>query len=98
MRAALNRGVKGVVWVNLKACGRPPRLLERSTESSAVKEALARLHLANWNSVLAGPPGWFFDANDGIHLTGAGAVGLVKLVRKYIPRAARAAARAPPRR
>jgi hypothetical protein len=51
--------------------------------------SVLRLYLANWNRYSRGHPGWFSPTHDdGIHLTGAGAVGLVKLVRRYIPRAA----------
>jgi hypothetical protein len=87
MRAALARGVRGVVWVNLKAVradySRINRIIKRA------KRRWLRLYLANWNRYSRGHPGWFSPTHDdGIHLTGAGAVGLVKLVRRYIPRAA----------
>jgi hypothetical protein len=79
--------VRGVVWVNLKAVradySRINRIIKRA------KRRWLRLYLANWNRYSRGHPGWFSPTHDdGIHLTGAGAVGLVKLVRRYIPRAA----------
>ena len=87
MRAALSRGVNGVVWVNLKAVRTDYSAINRIIKRS--KRRWARLHVANWNRYSRGHPGWFSSThNDGIHLTGAGAVGLVKLVRRYIPRAA----------
>jgi len=87
MRAALNRGVEGVVWVNLKAVrtdyGRINSIINRA------RERWPELYVANWNKYSRDHPGWFatWDA-ERIHLTKAGAVGLVKLVRRYIPLAA----------
>jgi hypothetical protein len=85
MRAALNRGVKGVVWVNLKTVRSDYRKINRII--TRAKSRWARLYVANWNKWSAGKSSWF-SSSDGIHLTGAGAVGLVKLVRFWIPRAA----------
>ena len=86
MRAALARGVRGVVWVNLTAVRSSYSQINRIISRS--KGRWGRLHVANWNRYSRGHPGWF-ASSDGIHLTGAGAVGLVKLVRKYLPIAAR---------
>ncbi len=87
MRAALNRDVKGVVWVNLKAVR-----TDYGRINSIINQARQRwpeLYVANWNRHSEGHPGWFNPRiGDGIHLTKAGAVGLVKLVRRYIPLAA----------
>jgi hypothetical protein len=85
MREALARGVKGVVWVNLKAVRPDYRKINRII--TRAKARWSRLYVANWNKWSAGHPGWF-ASSDGIHLTSAGAVGLVKLVRLWIPRAA----------
>jgi hypothetical protein len=87
MRAALSYGVRGVVWVNLKAVrtdySRINRIIKRA------RDRWPRLYLANWNKYSRGHPAWFASWDDErIHLTSAGAVGLVKLVRKYVPRAA----------
>lgn len=87
MRAALNRDVQGVVWVNLRAV-RP----DYGRINSIINQARRRwpeLYVANWNKVSDEHPGWFNPRiDDGIHLTKAGAVGLVRLVRRYIPLAA----------
>lgn len=87
MRAALNRGVKGVVWVNLK----PVRTDYRKINSiiNRARNRWLELYVANWNKRSQDHPEWFaeWDA-ERIHLTKAGAVGLVKLVRRYIPLAA----------
>ncbi len=87
MRAALARDVQGVVWVNLKAVRS-----DYSRINSIINRARQRwpeLYVANWNKHQKGHPGWFADWDaEGIHLTSAGAVGLVRLVRRYIPRAA----------
>jgi hypothetical protein len=85
MRAALTRGVKGVVWVNLKTVRSDYRKINRIINRA--QSRWARLYVANWNRWSAGKSSWF-ASSDGIHLTGAGAVGLVKLVRAWIPRAA----------
>lgn len=87
MRAALNRGVDGVVWVNLKAVrtdyGRINSIINRA------RNRWPELYVANWNRHSDGHPGWFNPRiGDGIHLTKAGAVGLVRLVRRYVPQAA----------
>jgi hypothetical protein len=87
MRAALSRGVEGVVWVNLKAV-RPDYRRINSIIMRA-RQRFPRLYVANWNKHQQGHPGWFasWDA-ERIHLTSAGAVGLVRLVRRYVPQAA----------
>jgi hypothetical protein len=87
MRAALSREVDGVVWVNLRAVradyGRINSIINRA------RSRWPQLYVANWNRHSDGHPGWFSPTiADGIHLTKAGAVGLVKLVRRYIPLAA----------
>jgi hypothetical protein len=84
MRAALTRGVKGVVWVNLKTTPSDYRSINRIINRA--RSRWARLYVANWNKWSRGKSSWF-ARSDGIHLTGAGAVGLVKLVRAWIPRA-----------
>jgi hypothetical protein len=85
MQAALARGVKGVVWVNLRAVRLDYIKINRIIKGA--KARWSRLYLANWNTWSAGHSSWF-ASSDGIHLTSAGAVGLVKLVRFWIPRAA----------
>jgi hypothetical protein len=85
MQAALARGVKGVVWVNLKAVR--PDYIRINRIIKRAKARWSRLYVANWNKRSADHPSWF-ASSDGIHLTSAGAVGLVKLVRYWIPRAA----------
>jgi hypothetical protein len=87
MRAALDRGVEGVVWVNLKAVRSDYRRINRIIKRA--RERYQRLYLANWNKYQQGHPGWFasWDA-ERIHLTSPGAVGLVRLVRRYVPLAA----------
>ena len=87
VEAALDNGVRGVVWVNLKAV-RP----DFGRINSIINRARSRwpeLYVANWNKHSDDHPGWFSPTiADGIHLTKAGAVGLVRLVRRYIPLAA----------
>jgi hypothetical protein len=89
-------GVKGVVWVNLKAV-RPDYTRINRTINRA-QNRWPQLYLANWNKYSRGHPAWFWpksDGGDGIHLTTRGAVNLVRLVRAWIPRAAEGARTAP---
>lgn len=83
MRAAVRRGVSGVVWVTL-----------RETSSTyhwtnvAIKRAAKRwpqLHVADWNAHSRGQP-WF--GSDGMHLTGTGATALATFLRPYVLQAA----------
>jgi hypothetical protein len=92
MRAALARGVKGVLWVNLRTVR--PDYRKINAIISRARNRWPQLYLSNWNRYSRGHPGWFrpiSQGGDGIHLTTAGAVGLVKLVRRGIPRAAEGA-------
>ena len=87
MRAAIDRGVEGVVWVNLSTPRADYRRINRIIRQA--RERHPRLYLANWNKYSRGHPGWFSESHgDGIHLDAPGAVALVKLVRRYIPLAA----------
>jgi lysophospholipase L1-like esterase len=85
VKAAKVRGVKGIVWVNLRAVRPDYRKINAIINSVAERRPI--IYVANWNAYTRGKPASWFG-KDGIHLTGAGAVGLVKLVRKYIPLAA----------
>jgi hypothetical protein len=89
VKAAKARGVKGIVWVNLRAV----RADYRTTNAIIAQVAQRRpiIRVANWDAYTRNKPAtWFGD--DGIHLTGAGAVGLVRLVRKHVTLAALGAA------
>ncbi|HSE82429.1 MAG TPA: hypothetical protein VLA87_12185 [Gaiellaceae bacterium] len=87
MRAAIDRGVEGVVWVNLSTPRADYRRINRIIRQA--RERHPRLYLANWNRYSRGHTGWFSESHgDGIHLDAPGAVALVKLVRRYIPLAA----------
>jgi hypothetical protein len=98
IQAARARGVQGIIWVNLKA------VREDYARINAIIAQTARqrpvVHVANWNAYSRGRTSWFQPWDDEkIHLTSAGAVGLVRLVRRHIPLAAQgagaAAAQAP---
>jgi hypothetical protein len=87
MRAAIDRGVEGVVWMNLSTPRADYRRINRIIRQA--RERHPRLYLANWNKYSRGHPGWFSESHgDGIHLDAPGAVALVRLVRRYIPLAA----------
>ena len=91
VRAAKARGVKGIVWVNLRAVPAHP---DYRRINAIIAEAGRRrpiLYVANWNAYTRGKPASWFGS-DGIHLTSAGAVGLVRLVRRYVTLAAEGAA------
>ena len=84
VRAAKARGVKGIVWVNLRVVpGHPDyrrinAIIARGGRAPAdpLPRQLERVHTRT--SLPRGSGG------DGIHLTSAGAVGLVRLVRRYV--------------
>jgi hypothetical protein len=87
IRAARARGVRGIVWVNLKAVradyGRINAIIAQTARQRP------NVHVANWNAYSRGRTSWFQPWDDEkIHLTSAGAVGLVRLVRRHIPLAA----------
>jgi hypothetical protein len=82
MDAALAHGVRGVVWVNLRAVRPDYKKINRIIRKA--QDRYPRLHVANWNRYAKGHPSWY-SGTDGIHLTTKGAVKLVKLVRRYIP-------------
>ena len=87
VRAAKVRGVKGIVWVNLRAVPAHPDYRRINAIINQVASRRPIIYVANWNAYTRGrPASWF--GSDGIHLTSAGAVGLVRLVRQYVPRAA----------
>jgi hypothetical protein len=88
VRAAKARGVRGIVWVNLRVVpGHTENYRGINTIINQVAERRPIVYVANWNTYTRGKPASWFGS-DGIHLTSAGAVGLVKLVRRYVTRAA----------
>ncbi|HXV34708.1 MAG TPA: hypothetical protein VD769_11915 [Gaiellaceae bacterium] len=90
IKAAKARGVKGIVWVNLKAVRTNYRRINTIINQVASGRPIVRV--ANWNAYSRGKTSWFATWDtEKIHLTSAGAVGLVRLVRKHIPLAAQGA-------
>jgi hypothetical protein len=85
VKAAKARGVKGIVWVNLRAVRPDYRKINAIIAQVAQRRPI--IYVANWNAYTRDKPASWFGS-DGIHVTGAGAVGLVRLIRKYIPLAA----------
>ena len=88
VRAAKNRGVKGIVWVNLRVVPEHPDY--RQINAIIGEEAGRRpiLYVANWNGHARTKPASFGSGRDGIHLTSTGAMGLVRFVRRHIALAA----------
>lgn len=88
MRAALRHGVRGVVWVTLRASSASRyESIYRSTNTE-IKAAARRwpeLVVADWNAYGFGRP-WF--GSDGLHLTSTGAVALADFLRPYVHKAA----------
>ena len=83
MRAALARGVSGVVWVTL----REQNDIYRRT-NIAIRRAEKRwpqMQVADWNDYSAGKP-WF--RGDGLHMGTAGATAFAAFLRPHIFRAA----------
>jgi hypothetical protein len=71
MRAAIDQGATGVVWVTLRESEPVYR-----AANAAIRDAAKRwpqLHVLDWNAFSAGKP-WFRD--DGLHLSVTGADGL----------------------
>lgn len=83
MRAALSRGVHGVVWVTLKESRPTYRRTNAAIESAARR--WPQLVVADWNAFSAGKP-WFGD--DGLHLNATGANALATFLRPHVVRAA----------
>ena len=88
MRAALQHGVRGVVWVTLRASSASVyESIYRSTntEIRAAARRWPELVVADWNAYGFGKP-WF--GSDGLHLTSTGAVALAGFLRHYVYQAA----------
>ena len=87
VRAAKNRGVKGIVWVNLRVVPEHPDYRQINTIIGEEAGRRPILYVANWNGhARTKPASWF--GRDGIHLTSTGAMGLVRFVRRHIALAA----------
>lgn len=79
MKALVNAGVETVLWVNLRE-QRP----DYATMNTSIRAAAAKwpqLVPVDWNAASQGRA-WFGD--DGLHLDYDGAVGMAKLLRKYV--------------
>lgn len=79
MRAATADGARRVVWVTLSQRRSTYDWINLSIRAAAKR--WPQLEVADWNAYSAGKP-WF--GGDGLHLTGAGADGLVRLLRPAI--------------
>jgi hypothetical protein len=88
MRAALRHGVRGVIWVTLRASsasGYESIYRSTNTEIKAAARRWPELVVADWNAYGFGRP-WF--GSDGLHLTSTGAVALADFLRPYVHKAA----------
>jgi hypothetical protein len=86
--AAQAQGAHAVVWVTLRQAGRYRAEYVR-TNAAIRAEATrwpGRVAIADWNAYTVGK-GFFVD--DGLHLTGAGAMSLARFLRPHILAAAR---------
>ena len=82
MRAAVARGVRRVVWVNLRVAGSyASRYRAINADLLQAAHRWSQLDLADWNRYSSGKS-WF--AADGLHLSSNGAVGLATFLRPYI--------------
>ena len=82
MRALVRAGVKNVIWTTLYEAGTYRSVYVQSNR--AIWRAAKRwkqLHVADWNGRAHGRA-WF--GSDGLHLNGAGAMGLARLFRQTI--------------
>jgi hypothetical protein len=79
MRALVSEGVRTVVWTTFKETSTSYRLMNGVIRHA--KRRWKQLRVADWNAWSAGRP-WF--AGDGLHLNGAGAIGLAHLLARSI--------------
>jgi hypothetical protein len=88
VRAARGQGARAVVWVTLRQAGHYRSEYVRA--NTAIRTEAARwgphVVLADWNAFSAGAT---FFSEDGLHLSGAGAMSLARFLRPPILRAAR---------
>jgi hypothetical protein len=88
MRAALRQGVRGVVWVTLRASRKSVYTSVYRATNAEIQAAAQRwpeLVVADWNDYSSGKP-WF--GPDGLHLTSTGALALASFLRPYVFKAA----------
>lgn len=85
MRAAVKQGVRGVVWVTLRAAGGYASDYKSiNAEIRTAERRWPELIVADWNAYSAGKP-WF--GTDGLHLSASGAIGLASFIRPFVIRA-----------
>ena len=91
MSALVKAKVRRVIWVTLRE--ERPTYSEINAVIRAAPARWSRLSVADWNAASSGEP-WF--SGDGLHLSGAGALGLADFLRPDVldaVRAGRSAAR-----
>jgi hypothetical protein len=83
MKAMRNHGVKHVLWLTLRATSK-----QYVDTNEAIYAARQRwrplLTVLDWNHYSASHPSWF--ATDGIHLSGAGAIGFATYLHRSLKR------------
>ena len=83
LRAMRNRGVKHVLWLTLRAVNK-----QYADINKAIYAARQRwrplMTVLDWNHYSSTHRSWY--ASDGIHLSGAGAVGLATYLHRWLKR------------
>ena len=80
MQALVRQGVTTVIWVTMQE----RRPLYRTT-NAAIRAAAKRwpqIRIADWDDASTGKSTWFAD--DGLHLSSAGAAGLARFLRPLV--------------
>jgi hypothetical protein len=80
MRALAGAGVTTAIWVTLRETT-PNYAQNNARIRDAARRWRKRLVVADWNAHSRGKP-WFRE--DGLHLTGSGAIGLARLLRPLV--------------
>lgn len=79
VRALRARGVRTVLWVNLRVVQSSYAGINARVRAAARRDPTIRI--VDWNGACRGRP-WF--TSDGIHLNAAGAMGLARLLRRRL--------------
>ena len=82
MRAMRNHGVKHVLWLTLRAVS--SQYVDINHAIYAAKKRWSMMRVLDWNRYSANHSSWF--SGDGIHMSGAGAIGFATYVHRSLKR------------
>jgi hypothetical protein len=84
MRALVERGAQAVLWTTLKA--ESPVYRQINTAIRAEAKQWEQMRIVDWDAYSRSHDTWF--VGDGLHLNAAGALGLARMLRPHVARAA----------